>query len=105
MFRGTEIAIAQIEIVGKGGGGADVRFKINYVSKDGIVHGTMAHTVDAAANEQLKAAAQALVMAVTAFAQRAHFDGATPEEPLTQDGIAEALRTPPDPSDDIAEQG
>ncbi len=105
MFRGTEIAIAQIEIVGKGGGGADVRFKINYVSKDGIVHGTMNHTVDAAADERLKTAAQDLIAAITTFAQRAHFEGTTPEEPLAINGIAEALRAPPDPSDDIAEQG
>lgn len=102
MFKGTNVAINNLEVVGAPTG-ARVKFRVSFTDDGGVVHGTMAHALEVSADDRLRLATKELVDALVAYSKKIHFGQEEVTHP--QEGIAEALREKPDPSDDIAGQG
>jgi hypothetical protein len=111
-FRGTEIKIQELSIVGGSSGmGAKIKCRVLFMSKQGTVHGASSHEIAILKEEtpELHKHAQGIVKALTERLENIHYvDGAqrqVEERKEVRRGIAEALAGDRDPADDFEQQG
>lgn len=106
-FLGTKIAIASVDIRGSGEHGATVSFTVAFLDEAGRRHAESRHKLALGADPVISDAARALIESLANYSSLQHFGHPVTTEGQKEsiDGIAEAIRAPPDPSDRVAEQG